>query len=72
MPDDDEPTPSAETAPAPAADQEPAPPQGAEQASSSVSLMITRRQKQDLRGLGFSEGEIHEMTPAEAHAHLGL
>ena len=38
----------------------------------AVSLMITRRQKERLRELGFAEDAIREMTPAEAHARLGL
>lgn len=70
MPDEDDTTPLSETGPEPTADPAPSPDTG--QPSSSVSLMITRRQKQDLRDLGFTEGEIREMTPAEAHAHLGL
>ncbi len=38
----------------------------------AVSLMITRRQKEQLRRMGFSDETIREMTPAEAHASLGL
>ena len=38
----------------------------------AVSLMITRRQKEQLRLLGFSDEAIRDMTPAEAHASLGL
>ncbi len=41
-------------------------------ASPAVSLMITRRQKERLRELGFAEEAIRGMKPAEAHAHLGL
>ena len=41
-------------------------------AAPGVSLMITRRQKAALRDLGASEDEIRHMTPAEAHARLGL
>jgi hypothetical protein len=37
-----------------------------------VSLMITNRQRALLRDIGFSEDDIYAMTPAEAHAHLGL
>lgn len=44
----------------------------AEAAAPAVSLMITRRQKERLRELGFTEDAIREMRPAEAHAHLGL
>lgn len=40
--------------------------------AAALSLMITRRQKEQLRAGGFSEAEIREMTPAEAHAHLGV
>jgi hypothetical protein len=41
-------------------------------ASPAVSLMITNRQRADLRALGFSKDTIRCMTPAEAHEHLGL
>ena len=41
-------------------------------AAPAVSLMITRRQKEQLRDLGFTDAAIREMTPAEAHANLGL
>ncbi|KQP58157.1 hypothetical protein ASG40_09855 [Methylobacterium sp. Leaf399] len=37
-----------------------------------VSLMITNQQRAKLRELGFSEEAIRMMTPAEAHAQLGL
>jgi hypothetical protein len=37
-----------------------------------VSLMITNQQRAELRALGFSEEAIRSMTPAEAHAQLGL
>ena len=37
-----------------------------------VSLMITRRQRAQLRDLGFSDETIGAMTPLEAHRHLGL
>lgn len=40
--------------------------------SSAVSLMITNPQRAALRELGFSDGAIRQMTPAEAHAQLGL
>ena len=33
----------------------------------AVSLMITARQRSELRGLGFSDATIREMTPQEAH-----
>lgn len=42
------------------------------EAPPAVSLMITRRQKERLRELGFAEEAIREMKPAEAHARLGL
>ena len=38
----------------------------------AVSLMITRRQKEELRALGFADEAIRDMKPAEAHRHLGL
>jgi hypothetical protein len=38
----------------------------------AVSLMITNRQRAELRALGFSDEAIRRMTPAEAHAQLGL
>jgi hypothetical protein len=37
-----------------------------------VSLMITNQQRAQLRELGFSEETTRLMTPAEAHAQLGL
>lgn len=37
-----------------------------------VSMMITRRQRAALLALGFSEAAIFAMTPAQAHALLGL
>jgi len=37
-----------------------------------VSLMITNRQRMELRRRGFSDATIRQMTPAEAHEHLGL
>jgi hypothetical protein len=40
--------------------------------SPPVSLMITNRQRAELRELGFSDEAIREMTPAEAHEKLGL
>lgn len=40
--------------------------------TSSVSLMITNRQRAQLRALGFSDEAIRSMTPAEAHEQLGL
>lgn len=42
------------------------------EAPAAVSLMITRRQKEELRALGFADEAIREMKPAEAHRHLGL
>lgn len=41
-------------------------------ASSSVSLMITNQQRMALRELGIPDAVIRFMTPAEAHAQLGL
>ncbi|CAO4194115.1 hypothetical protein [Methylorubrum extorquens] len=40
--------------------------------SPAVSLMITNRQRTELRELSFSDEAIRQMTPAEAHEHLGL
>ncbi len=41
-------------------------------AHQSVSLIITRAQRADLRERGYSDEAIRTMTPAEAHRHLGL
>lgn len=71
MPDDDDLTRAPETGPEAPAGADP-PSSRPAAPSSAVSLMITRRQKLDLRGLGFSDNQIRDMTPAEAHAHLGL
>ncbi|RYB04773.1 hypothetical protein [Lichenibacterium ramalinae] len=71
--DDQDNRPPAAAAPEAAADEPPsgeAAPDGT--ALPGVSLMITRRQKAALRDLGVSEEEIRHMTPAEAHARLGL
>lgn len=38
----------------------------------AVSLMITSRQRAELRELGFTDEAIRHMTPAEAHEKLGL
>ena len=38
----------------------------------AVSLMITNQQRAELRKRGFSGESIRLMTPAEAHAQLGL
>lgn len=38
----------------------------------SISLMITREQRAALRERGFTDDEIRSMTPAQAHAHLGI
>jgi len=37
-----------------------------------VSLMITRLQKADLRALGYTDEQIRDMKPEEAHRVLGL
>jgi hypothetical protein len=39
---------------------------------SKVSLMITQAQKSQLRDRGYTDDEIHEMRPEEAHRVLGL
>ena len=38
----------------------------------AVSLMITNQQRAALRERGFSDEAVRLMTPAEAHAQLGL
>jgi hypothetical protein len=43
-----------------------------EPVTAPVSLMITRRQRAQLKDLGFSDEAVSEMTPSEAHRHLGL
>jgi hypothetical protein len=50
------------------------PPADAQPASSSasVSLMITQKQKSALRERGFTEEQIRQMKPQEAHRTLGL
>ena len=35
-----------------------------------VPLLITRRQRAELRDLGFTDDDIHVMTPDEAHRRL--
>jgi len=40
--------------------------------SPTVSLMITSRQRAELREPGFSDESIRRMSPAEAHEKLGL
>jgi hypothetical protein len=41
-------------------------------AQDGVSLIITREQRGKLRERGFTDKEIRDMTPAQAHQHLGL
>lgn len=41
-------------------------------AAPTLALMITRAQRLRLRALGFTDQDIHAMSPAEAHRHLGL
>lgn len=41
-------------------------------AREGVSLIITRNQREKLRECGFTEEEIRNMTPAQAHQHLGI
>ena len=40
--------------------------------STGVSFLITRHQKAELRERGFTDDQIHTMTPEEAHRLLGL
>ena len=37
-----------------------------------VSLLITHHQKAELRERGYTDDQIHDMTPTEAHRLLGL
>jgi hypothetical protein len=37
-----------------------------------VSLLITHHQKAELRKRGYTDDQIHDMTPTEAHRLLGL
>lgn len=41
-------------------------------AKTGVSLMITRQQKADLRERGYTDEQIRDMKPEEAHKVLGL
>ncbi|MFC4174904.1 hypothetical protein ACFOYU_23085 [Microvirga sp. GCM10011540] len=41
-------------------------------AKDGVSLIITKEQRAQLRERGFTEEEIRNMTPAQAHRHLGI
>lgn len=41
-------------------------------AKTGVSLMITRQQKGDLRERGYTDEQIRDMKPEEAHRVLGL
>lgn len=45
---------------------------GAETAPATVSLFITKAQRRGLRNLGYSDAQIREMLPADAHRLLGL
>ena len=40
--------------------------------STAVSFLITHHQKAELRERGFTDDQIHTMTPEEAHRLLGL
>lgn len=40
------------------------------EAAPGMPLLITRMQRAQLRGLGFSEDDIRVMTPLDAHRHL--
>jgi hypothetical protein len=54
-------------------DETPAPAQMADAgAPAQVSLIITRAQRASLRTIGYSDEDIRNMTPAEAHRNLGL
>jgi hypothetical protein len=43
-----------------------------EQAGANVSLMITQGQKNALRDRGYTDEQIHEMKPEDAHRVLGI
>ena len=58
-------TASGQSEPRPEPPPHPAPP-------NAVSLMITNRQRAQLRELGYTDAAIQEMTPADAHQALGL
>ena len=45
---------------------------GSRTSAAAVSLMITKRQRLQLKELGFSDLAVAEMKPNEAHKHLGL
>jgi hypothetical protein len=40
--------------------------------TTAVSFLITHHQKAELRERGFTDDQIHTMTPEEAHRLLGL
>jgi hypothetical protein len=42
------------------------------QAETGMSFIITKAQKAELRRLGYSEEQIREMKPEDAHGALGL
>jgi hypothetical protein len=56
--------------PAPAVDTPPS--ETPQLPSTPVSLMITNRQRAELKALGFSDEAVAAMRPADAHKHLGI
>jgi hypothetical protein len=50
----------------------PQPAQALPAASGGISLIITQEQREKLRENGFTGEEIRTMTPAQAHARLGV
>jgi len=42
------------------------------EAETSMSFFITKAQKDELRRFGYSEEQIREMKPEDAHRALGL
>ena len=42
------------------------------EAETGMSFFITKAQKAELRRRGYTEEQIHEMTPEDAHRALGL
>ena len=51
---------------------EPVTPAAISEIPAGIPLMITRRQREQLRELGWSDEQIREMTPEEGHRKLNL
>ena len=52
--------------------EDPAPAAHSSPPEAQVSFFITKAQKAKLREIGYSDGQIEQMKPAEAHRILGL